>query len=478
MSTTGASSQSAIFLQRSCRESGVARYTHRVRPISEGHICCCMGPMMLPPRFRITDVLFLTAAVGLGCGAAQLPNMSWLDGAFVTMSVLIATITGRECVALYKARETHRELSKDQRAELSLLAWGRLSVLVIFATVLVLDLSAKSSLIDLPEGDFHQLLGRRSRGAVVDLALLISICSPTFLLSYPRKSFWRSTVNRLALGAAGLLAILLVCQDTFIHFLVYIAVRGVERGQTRSAAAFMGSEGSFAYSVILLALAVLPVVGAVHFVATHWRASRLRYALLLFVPAALAAIATSAIRLVAIDLRDISPAMYEGIAAGPIHRWVMSIVLIIMGCSAWTYLVVRRSRIGLPAVIVPIAHRWQTRALPPAMVLLLYTLNGAFVIYYLLAEGSLGTFGWNDPLWTLATTDHYLSIALWLAAAVQLYRAWRWRKSPSQVELHGLPMSQYVTLALYYVATAAISGLIATWLAFALWLTPWYQWVG
>jgi hypothetical protein len=240
----------------------------------------------------------------------------------------------------------------------------------------------------------------------------------------------------------------------------------------------LASESRLAYLLAAYAIAMLAIAGAVQLAAKRWHSRRLRVALLLVSAAGLGLVGFGAVRLIEVDLPAISPSMREGIEVGPMHRWLATGVLIVMACVSWTYVLVRRTRSSHPVAAIPLAHAWPGRVVAPLLVLVSYSLFCAYFIYEAITDDALGSFTWSDPLWALAYTEYYPAIAVWIAAMVQLYRAWRDRKTPPAVQLHGLPRGQFLTLLLLNVALAVVGGFVAAWLAFALWLTPWYRWGG
>ena len=117
-------------------------------------------------RYKVTDLLLVTVAVGLGCAATQAANISWDDGAFLTVALLVGFITARESMALDHARRTTSALSADQRYELAFLAWGRFAVVITLFLVMAIDFLARQNAIDLPEDENgFEVTGQRALGA-------------------------------------------------------------------------------------------------------------------------------------------------------------------------------------------------------------------------------------------------------------------------------------------------------------------------
>jgi hypothetical protein len=125
-------------------------------------------------RFQIIELLYVTAAIGAGCGIAQMPSLSWTDGALATTIFLVVPVTLRESFSLNLAGKSLTNLSPDQNFELRFLGWGRLAAVLVLITALCAHLLAKSNptllfeSTDFPE---HQA-GRRARKALGEFALV------------------------------------------------------------------------------------------------------------------------------------------------------------------------------------------------------------------------------------------------------------------------------------------------------------------
>ncbi len=114
----------------------------------------------------------------------------------------------------------------------------------------------------------------------------------------------------------------------------------------------------------------------------------------------------------------------------------------------------------------------------PAAVLLMYSIEGVITANELAGMAILGFPGganWQNWGLFLVSSELYLSFAVWVMAVVQLYRAWRYRRSSPAVTLHGFSPVQFGVIGALSVALAVLGGGVAAWTAFAFWLTPWYD---
>ena len=183
-------------------------------------------------RFRISDLLDFTLSIALGCAAARASELSWLDGTMVTLCALVAVTAGRECIALERARSSTDSLTQDHRFELTFLAWGRFLTVLLLVAVQSLDLLHKQQVIGLPEGeDFFGEVGKTARSGLIELALIICLCSPTFPRQKRLSWHWRTGVTLLAWIGAVVWGVIVLTDATLVHFLVYSAIQGIESAQ-------------------------------------------------------------------------------------------------------------------------------------------------------------------------------------------------------------------------------------------------------
>lgn len=434
-------------------------------------------------HFKITDLFVVTLSVAIGCAAAQTPQLSWSDGVFLSVTFMVAVLTGQECLALDRLRKTMASmasLTREQRFELSFLAWSRFTVVALLALILSVDLLNRLAIITLPEGDGWQTDGQWGRAALMDLALIICLCSPTLPWRPPPRSLGRTLISLVASLAAIIWAAIALTDSSVVHFLVFIAIEGIESAQPSRFTHIVPqqTEWTFAWLLIAQSLVVLALAFSLRALARHWTSSlRWRLTLVVVLLLGTAWLAAGTWRLITGHFREISPAMFEGILIGPVHRWIVAALLIGVSSVAWTYLAVRvpSSAAKAPAAIT--IHSSAPRALRPALVLVLYSLLSVpAAIDAMNPFGNTTDLDWSALLSSLAYPQYFLPLAVWVTAAVQLWRLWKSRRAVPRVVLYGITPQALATVASFSVLLGAIGGAVLAWTSFALWLTPWYLW--
>jgi hypothetical protein len=441
-------------------------------------------------RFRISELLFVTAAIAAGCAIAQITTLAWSFGALVTAIILSIPLIVRESVALNRAARFSTAASRDERFELRFLAWGRLLALLILVAAVGWQLLEAAELIaSIANDDAFELHdpGPRGRSALLYMSLLVCITSPTLLAPLRRSNVWKLFIDVAAIAAAIALATIILWNDTFIEALVYIAIRGVEQAEPTGALP-PGREIQFAYTFLAgTAAAIVVVILSNRAITRWWERQRLRVALLFATAAAGGALAWLGAWLTNTVLPQLSPAMHETIGLGPLYRWLPTVVLIVLASYTWTYLVIRRSRSCDKLTIVPVPIAGYTRVAVPAVIIVALTALGLAAFYetYQLifrmlpakGGGTIASGNWQDVLWMLALTENFLPFAAWLLACLLLFRAWKTRRTEPAVQTYGLPPGKFATLLCLNLLLISVTGFLAAWASFALWLTPWYRWV-
>jgi hypothetical protein len=433
-------------------------------------------------RFKITDLFVVTLSVAIGCAVAQTPQLSWTDGAFLTVTFVVAVLAGQECLVLDRLRKTTgsmASLTREQRFELSFLAWSRFTVVALLALIVSVDLLNRLAIITLPEGDGWQSDGQWGRAALIDLALLICLCSPTLPWRPAPRSLGRILISLFASLAAIVWAAIALTDSTVIHFLVFLAIEGIESAQPSRFTHIVPqkNEWTFAWLLIAQSLVVLALALTLRALARHW-SGPLRWRLTLVVVMLLgtALLAAGMWTLLTVYFREISPPMFEGILVGPVHRWFVAALIIGVSCVAWSYLALRDDFAHRQsAAEIPVD--WPSlRVLGPALVFAFYGMYGVFVATAVM-EGPFGdAVDWETLLYFLNYPMYFCSFAVWVTAAVQLWRLWKTRRDTPRVVLYGITPGALATVALLSVLLGAIGGAVLAWTSFALWLTPWYLW--
>jgi hypothetical protein len=375
-------------------------------------------------------------------------------------------------------------MTRDQRFEQVFLVSSRLAAVAILAITLSFDLLSRLEVISLPEADDWPADGQWSRSALIDLTLLICICSPT-LARWPAAPSLRRTLINIAAGVAAIAwALIALTESTFIHFLVFLAVQGMESAQPARFVhiAPQQSEWAFAYHLIAESLLVSALAFLLRALARHWSARlRWRIALVAGLLLGILWLAVQTWGLITHELREISPGTFEGIEFGPVHRWLASAVLLIVCCVAWSYLQLRAASSSAPAPVKSPAEltidESVSRMLSPILVLLLYSaLAVPAAIDAMDPFGNATEYDWSSLLSALAYPQYFLQFAVWLTAAVQLWRNWKSRGNTARLVLYGVAPTAFFTVASLSVLLGAVGGAVLAWTSFALWLTPWYVW--
>lgn len=203
-------------------------------------------------RFRISELLYVTATIAAGCGVAQLRSLSWPFGAFITAIIMSIPLIVRESLALHRAAKSSTAASRDERFELSFLAWSRLVALLIFVAAVAWHVLEAAELISsIANDDSFELHdpGPRGRSALLYMSFIICITSPTLLAPLRRSNIWKLIIDVAAIAAAIALATIILWNETFIEALVYIAIRGVEQAAPTGALP-PGREIQFAHHIL------------------------------------------------------------------------------------------------------------------------------------------------------------------------------------------------------------------------------------
>jgi hypothetical protein len=437
-------------------------------------------------RFKITDLFVVTLSVAIGCAVAQTPQLSWSDGVFLSVTFMVAVLTGQECLALDRLRKAEcsiasmASLTREQRFELAFLAWSRFTVVTLLALTLSVDLLHRLAIITLPEGDSWPSDGQWGRAALIDLALLVCLCSPTLPWRPAPRSLGRTLISLVASLAAIFWAAIALTDTTLIHFLVFIAVEGIEFAQPSRFTRIVPQENksTFAYLLIAQSLLVLALAVTLRALARQWTSPlRWRLTLVLVLLLGTVLLAAGTWTLITGYFREISPAMFEGIVIGPVHRWLVTALIIGISSVAWTYLALRDGFAhGQSAAEIPV--NWPfLRFLGPVLVFAFYGVYGVLVATALVENPFFeDTFDWETLFYLLGYPMYFFPFAVWVTAAVQLWRLWKSRRAVPRVVLYGITPSALATVASFSILLGALGGAVLAWTSFALWLTPWYLW--
>ncbi len=228
-------------------------------------------------RFQVIDLLLLTLVVGLGCAVAQLERMSWNDGVFFSIALAIAFTTARECLQLNGAALGEVQLTPDQNFQRRVLVSGRLFAATLLVSLLAVRMLVWHDVIELPEDPAADWpVGARSREALLQLALLVCIADPTFPTIRLERSAWRTSIAALGVPILLALAVIVLTQVTLVHYLVYIAVKGMAAAEPPQFTRLTTSteEASFAYSLIVQFTIVLLLFIGTQWLAIEWTRRR------------------------------------------------------------------------------------------------------------------------------------------------------------------------------------------------------------
>jgi hypothetical protein len=431
-------------------------------------------------RFKITDLFVATLSVAIGCAVAQTPQLSWSDGVFLSVTFLVAVLTGQECLALDRLRKAMASLTREQRFELWFLAWSRFTVVTLLALTSSVDLLHRLAIITLPEGDSWQSDGQWGRAAMMDLALIICLCSPTLPWRPPPRSLGRTLISLVASLAAIVWAAIALTDSALVHFLVFIAIEGIEFAQPSRFAHIVPEENkwTFAYLLIAQSLVVLALAFTLSALARRWTSSlRWRLTLVVVLLLGIAVLAAGTWTLITGSFREISPAMFEGIVIGPVHRWLVVALIIGVSCVAWTYLALRDGFAQRQSAAEIPVNGPLLRVLRPALVFAFYSVYGVLVATALVENPFFeDTFDWETLFYLLGYPMYFFPFAVWVTAAVQLWRLWKSRRALPHVVLYGITPGALATVASFSILLGALGGAVLAWTSFALWLTPWYRW--
>ncbi len=423
-------------------------------------------------------ITLFSAAVGL---STLTPGGANWQAVLVT-AVLVWIVLGvvRQAGDLAATYRGCGEISQNQR-------WGwRFAVLwrlglaaMLVGSYLVTVLMAKG-LLNLAPADPYLFdpagVGIVVRRALVDLAVLIIVCSVPRRRRLPVHLWWSRFLDALAVAAAAVLCLLLVMDRLLVPMLVHVALVGIELSRPLRSA-IPGVELDYAarsirffnWSALAVAMAVANLL-LVRQLARQWAKGRLRRWLLgAFLAAGIAASAGYAVWAGTVGLWSVSPYLPEGWGRIPWHVWPVAILLAALAASAGAYRFVRG-----PSAMPELPWRRHPGRYYHERPLVLGSLVAALGL-----EALWPVFRTPGlPLWELAhillvNPAVSLRVAVILAAIGAL---WACLRRPKEASLPGppeLPLGPFAATWLGLFLTVVFAAPAIAGLGFAIWIVPW-----
>ncbi len=425
-----------------------------------------------------------SAAVGL---STLTPGGANWQAALVT-AVLVWIVLGvvrqaGDLAATYRGRG---DLSQNQRWGWRFAVFWRLGLAaMLVGSYLVTVLVAKGLLHLVPsDPDFFEpaMVGIVVRRSLVDLAVLIIVCSVARRRKPPVRLSWSRCLEALGMAAGAVLCLLLVIHDLLIPTLVHLATLSIEHSfPLRSAIPGVDLDYAarsirfFNWSVFAVTMVAVNLL-LVRQVAQQWAKGRLRRWLWgAFLAVGIAASGGYALWAGTVGLWSVSPFLPEGWREIPWHVWPMAIMLVAVAASVGAYRLVRG-----PAVMPELPwHRHPGQYYherPLVLGSLIAVLLLEIVAPPLEALGPVrGTLWLILSAWEyfLVTPNMYLRIAVILAAIGALWASCRRPKEASLPGPPELPLGPFAATWLALFLTVVFGATAIAALGFAIWIVPW-----
>ncbi len=447
-------------------------------------------------QFGITELFGLTVAVGFGfaCWQASEPplvdflatnNGVWLRAIYFGTVMLVAMAALRESLLIHQAARLHADLLSEAVFEVRLLTFGRAFVALLLLATLVVELLSLRNVIVLAEhpDDFLNP-GQRIRHGFIDLAVLFCICFPRAGETTRPHRWWHWPIGLLGLVASLLLALLVFREDTFVTWLVHLAIWGIAAGEpaidVQVGIDWVNAQFRLAQQILwtaalaislMLAVVWWPRISATRPQAAWWLAAVIHFGLLL-----LAAIEYVVFTTV---MAEVIPYETEIIIVRSLHCYLFTAAMLMLVAAGWSYSMLRR-----PSLVRADDRSEVVLSFPDLRFSRLITLVASAVATAgMLADQAYGyskfnfltEADWINAGYVFGGCQHYFTWAVFVMSVVQLYRLFRSRRQSSELQLVGISPVRFAMMFEMALLSMIVGAPAIAWAPYAMWLLPWHQ---
>ena len=290
------------------------------------------------PRFSLREILIAVLALAVGLSIWRTPQGDWIDIPLAALSFYFVRSLLQQAAATWRMLHDDQSLPIEQRWGGRLLLAGLMGLAIILVAAWFIRFQfATEPVLTAYRNVFYDSVQRPLLPRDLAILTMLAATGISHRRTVPARAVRLRQTVYVALAAAVVLAGLMAYEAdrTFITFLIYLAVTGIELYQpprlmppefnvSNSVRVHRFTQASFA-GLALLMLNLLLIVG----LAKWWNQQRWRWVLLLLLAGGLAAETWFSGQIVFRGVRPLSPAMADGIVISPVAIIVVALMILV-----------------------------------------------------------------------------------------------------------------------------------------------------